>query len=627
MRTKLTSFAVLLLAMAAAAGLLAVLDRSTPGGPLPTPTPPPAPVLRTPSPVLVKPNRRQSVVLVSIAGAGADALSDWLANGDMPTLSHLADRGWLAPLRSKFPLLPSLALTTLATGSTSPDAEPIWQTAARHHRITALLFWPSADPDLPDRRADYTLSCVPPATASGRQTVTLSPADLWAGASASFSPPYEGRLTFSSPAGVVRWHLLAVDTIDDDKVAYDIFYVAPHGDGTPAVGRNTKQLTLGEWVTLPISGPGLMLTITGQRTLTSTGMLSSAVGVTATATLTPTATITPTAVPEPLLELTLYQVGVQPVVARPAVLSQEVIERFGFCPPLPDPATVAQGQLPAAAFQELAVRRARWTLGVAAYVFERYRPHLMVVRQEVLSASEQALLLTNPRQLGYSSTRVADFEGHRRSVARAIDGGLDALLAAVDLNYASVLIASEYGMAPVHTQVNVPIALQSVWEQLKQLNNDLLRGDPPPHVYVDGAFLSIEIGSGWDEAYDVAIDTIRRALAGLADPKTGNPVFAQVTRRGDAGAWAASWPYPGDILAQSALGYVPSAMPGTAEVFSEAQVYGQMDCATSLSAKQGTLVVVGWGVSEEETRGVVWLEDVASMASALLGIPTPADHD
>ncbi|UCC62532.1 MAG: hypothetical protein JSV36_17490, partial [Anaerolineae bacterium] len=135
-------FLAFLLTVAVLAGLLVVLDRVTPGGPLPTPTPPPAPEVRTASPEIVEPNRRQSVVLVSLGGASADALSGWIADGAMPALSQLARRGWMAPLRSVSPPLPGPALAELTADRTTPDAEPIWQTAARHGRTTALLFWP-----------------------------------------------------------------------------------------------------------------------------------------------------------------------------------------------------------------------------------------------------------------------------------------------------------------------------------------------------------------------------------------------------------------------------------------------------------------------------------------------------
>ncbi len=623
---------------------------------------PPPPALRTPSPVVVEPNRRRSVVLVSLGGASADTLIGWMADGDMPTLARLAEQGWMATaLRSTDPPLPSLALTALATGATSPDAEPIWQAAARHHRTTALLFWPDADPAVPDQRADYTLACAPPATAARRQIVLLSPGKLWAGSPASFSSPYEGTLLLPSPAGTATWRVLAVDTLDDSLAACDTFFFSSASDGARTVDGDTQRLTVDEWGTVPVWGraaPGLMLTVTSLRTLTGTATVSPTASVTPTVALTPTATLTPTVAltptatitptvsPAPLLELTLYYISAQPMTAQPVALGQEVVERFGFCPPLPDPRTVARGRLSPAAFGELASLRARWAMRVAAYVYQTYRPHLLLVRPEALSASEQALLLTDTRQPGYSRARAAEFAGHRRAVAAATDSGLDDLLTAVDLNYAAVLVVSEYEMAPVHTEVNVTAALQPAWQRLTRPDSGLLLEDAPLCIDVEGAFLSVEVGSnkrGSTVATGVILQklealtdprmrerlspdvasVILQKLATLTDSRTGEPVFVRLARRGDAGPWAAAWPYPGDVLAQAAPGYVLSAKPDVRAVFSEAPIYGQ---AVFDARLQGTLIAAGRGVSAGGDRDTVRLPDIASMLATFLGMPSLTDN-
>jgi len=110
----------------------------------------------------------------------------------MPALARLVEQGQTATLYSVDPPLPEAALNALVSGATDPNAEPIWQTAARHQRTTALLFWPRPDPARPDPRADYTLACTPPLVPAGPQTVRLSPGELWPGAPAGFGPPYTG---------------------------------------------------------------------------------------------------------------------------------------------------------------------------------------------------------------------------------------------------------------------------------------------------------------------------------------------------------------------------------------------------------------------------------------------------
>jgi hypothetical protein len=625
-RTGWVSFVAFLLILAAMAGLLAAFDRATPGGALPTATPPPTPERRTPSPVVAEPNRRQSVVLVSLGGASTDVLTDWMADGAMPALSQLAERGWMVTaLYGVDPPLPQTALSALTTSAASLDAEPIWQTAARHQRTTALLFWPTTDPTVTDQHVDYTLTCAPSNVAAGRQTVVLAQSEPWVGAPPSFSPTYEGTITLPLSIGSANWHVLAVDTLDDGQAAYDAFFLAD-STGERGVDDNTPQLALDSWQTLPVFGPAepsLMLTVAGFRTLTPTAALSPTTSVTPTTTLTPAIAISPTATLIPLLELTLYQIAAQPVVARPAALGQEVIERFGFCPPLPDPRTVASGRLSATAFGELAVRRARWAMRVVAHVYQTRRPHLMVVRQETLLVSEEALLLTDVRQPGYSGARAAAFVEQRRAVANAVDSGLDDLMTAVDLNYATVLVVSEHGVMPVHTQVNVASALQPMWRRLMQRDSHLLAS---LSLYVEGAFLSVEIQGGTRVQRAALDDAVFRTLAALTDPRTGERIFTRVARREDAASWAETWPYPGGVLAQAAPGYALAATPGVAGGVAETPVYGQAGYDAGLSSMQGVLVAAGRGLSEVEDVRAAHLQDVAAWVTKWLGIQPLANR-
>jgi hypothetical protein len=170
-----------------------------------------------------------------------------------------------------------------------------------------------------------------------------------------------------------------------------------------------------------------------------------------------------------------------------------------------------------------------------------------------------------------------------------------------------------------------PSTQRSTW--LKQLDRGFLKKDSSPRIYAEGAFLSVEVGSDWNRGHDIAIDAIHQQLTGLPDPQTGNPVFARVILYGDAGRWAATWPFPGDILAQAAPGYLPFAALGTGDVFSEARSYGQTGYATHLPSMQGALVASGRGISATAKKSIVQLQDVASTATTLLGISPSTGGD
>ncbi len=618
-QASLSSFVAFLLTLMAFTGLLVVFDRSTPGGPLPTPTPPPAPMRRAPSPVIVAPSRRRSVVLVSVSGASAEALSGWMADGAMPALAQLSARGWTATLHSVSPPLTEPALMALATGTTSPQAEPVWRLAAQQHRTAALLFWPDADAIAANQGADYALTCGPPIAAAETHTATLSAGEPWPGMPVSFGPPYAGALSFPSPTGAATWQVLALDTRDDSLAGYDTFFLS--SDPEPTVNRDTVRLALDEWGTLPVYGraaPGLMVTVTGLRMVTDTASFSPTTGIS------PTVTLTPALAGAPLMELTLYQIAAQPVTARPVSLGQEVIGRFGFCPPLPHPRTVALGQLSPTAFGELVSLRARWAMHAAVYVFETYHPHLLVVHHEALPVSQQALLLIHPRQPGYSPARAAQFAEHRQAVAAAVDDGLDELLAVADLNDTTVLVVSEHGMSPAHTEVNVSAVSHTVWKALGQLDGGLLSRRTPPRVHAEGGCVSIEVDLGEGEAA-IAVDAIIRALRTLSDPHTGEPVFARVARRSDAGSWAEAWPYAGDVVAQAAPGYVPVVASVGDSVFVQTSVYGQTGYSSRQPTMQGRVIAAGRGVFAGQEGDNLHLMNLVPTVAQWLGIHCPSN--
>ena len=168
-------------------------------------------------------------------------------------------------------------------------------------------------------------------------------------------------------------------------------------------------------------------------------------------------------------------------------------------------------------------------------------------------------------------------------------------------------------------------ALQPAWQRLTRPDSGLLLEDAPLRIDVEGAFLWVEVGSN-KRGSTVATGVILQKLATLTDPRTGEPVFVRLARRGDAGSWPAAWHHPGDILAQAAPGYTLAVSPGTRGFFSEAPVYGQVGYDARLPTMQGTFIAAGRGVSAEGDRGIVRLPDIASMLATFLGMPPLTDN-
>jgi hypothetical protein len=172
----------------------------------------------------------------------------------------------------------------------------------------------------------------------------------------------------------------------------------------------------------------------------------------------------------------------------------------------------------------------------------------------------------------------------------------------------------------------VTSVLRSVWQRLVQLDSGLLSSRASPGIHVEGAFLSVKVGLDENREAKVATDAIIGALAALTDPRTGKPVFARVARRSDAASWTAAWPYPGDIVAQAALGYTLAAAPSARDAFSETPVYGQTGYSAHQMAMQGVLIAAGRGVVAGQEKDITHLMQLALMAAEWLNISPPIEQ-
>jgi hypothetical protein len=163
--------------------------------------------------------------------------------------------------------------------------------------------------------------------------------------------------------------------------------------------------------------------------------------------------------------------------------------------------------------------------------------------------------------------------------------------------------------------------LQRVWQRLARPDRGLSLTGTPPHTYAEGGFVSVEIKGDREDGAAVS-SAVLHALARLTDPQTGKRIFGRVMHRRDTGPWAAEWPHPGDVLAQTEPGYTLVAEPGADKIFSEASIYGQAGFDADLQIMQGALVAAGRGNSVGAEGDIIHLSEVASMVASLLELPS-----
>jgi len=642
--------------------------------PAPTPvTPPVAPTVRPSLLTAAGTAYRQQgpgVIVLSLSGARADLIEQYMANGLIPNLTRLTVKGVKAQYaQSVDPPLSTPAHASISSGCFpnktgliadkyhSPEddfteyvsnldepemaVEPIWRTAMRHGLRTAVVFWPGARSDLPEQLADYTVAYGESYTPSAEHTLTFTVASGWENPPHSFSPLQEGLLRITAPstsrpgerspeqsrrivelsghrhedALVSAINVLAVDTRDDGIANYDTFYLCRFKE----LDEDSAPLVEGQWAPVTISPhlrSGAYFKITASNLMSLTNPFSSTVPITVTAPI----------------SLTVFQSQVSYNRASPVELLQEVSELFGFFPPPPDHHALQQGWITPEDYLAMAETQAHWMMEVAIHIYTTYQPDLMLTEQSPFSEIVRQFLLVDERQPGYSLERAEEYAGYRERGAQIADASLGQLLAATDLEDTTLLVVSDHGLASVH----IVVYLNTILAQAGFLSFRESPGFPidatqskalalasggSAHLYVNLQGRE-RPGVVLQEEYPALLDELVRILSEVRDPN-GQPVFARIVRREEMGGLHLSSPYSGDLFVQAEPGYVVSDEWGKGEAFEPTSYYGGAGYDSALGEMHGIFVAAGRGVRQGETISAVRVVDIAPTVARLLGF-TPA---
>jgi 2',3'-cyclic-nucleotide 2'-phosphodiesterase (5'-nucleotidase family) len=263
------------------------------------------PAVRAQDATPVAEGRAGPVLLLAAPGMRVDLVGEFAAEGALPAMAAMRERGAVSGLLAPFPATTGTELTSLLTGALpgehgivgdrfyrtgSPDfanwtrwddpgvvqADTLPQAAERAGKLVAAVGWPglaALDPGLsgpvigdpiPLSRGgvlvNYDLADQPArAERSGvaYQRIDFAPAEGWTDAPASFSPAQETTLEIPSldPAGDNPDRTFAVyvyDATDDATVNYDHVLIAPDESGADAVA----DLEAGAWGSVPVALSG-----------------------------------------------------------------------------------------------------------------------------------------------------------------------------------------------------------------------------------------------------------------------------------------------------------------------------------------------------------------------------------
>ena len=243
----------------------------------------------------------------------------------------------------------------------------------------------------------------------------------------------------------------------------------------------------------------------------------------------------------------------------------------------------------------------------------------------VIDEAGHTLSLLDPRQPGFSPERSETFAKARLSAWQAVDRELARLLSEVDLGETRVVVVSDHGMAPVHTQLDPNLLLLGKGYLTADAQGKILPAKSAVLAVSDGGishlYLGPRAGSGAQKRERLLAD-LRTLFAGWT--VDGVHPLARVLNRREAAEVGLDHPNSGDLLLFAEEGY---RFEGSGDVRERraavpATVYGMHGYLNSNANMHGIFMAVGQGVPPG-TSSAVSSTEVAGKVAAWLGIEKP----
>jgi predicted AlkP superfamily phosphohydrolase/phosphomutase len=569
---------------------------------------------------------RQSIVVMSWDGAGADMIYAMMAEGLMPTFANLASQGVRAEYAlSVDPPMTAVAQNSIATGAypsqtgiTSnsfhnpndaiywyrrgfdellDQAEPVWVTASDAGYKTAALFFAAGTPMLPGQTADYTIGYGIRDAYSKQEIVPLAPiSETWQGdLPASYSPPLEGSFALST---VARVYLYVVDSTDDQTANYDTVLLSV----SRAVDSKTPNLQTGQWgqlILLPrlVSGADFLIQKISQDQAPA--------------------------------QVTLFYSNVFHNAASPREFLNGVNEKFGFFPAGSDSYALEHGWITPEDDMYLMQRAARWSAEVTAWVIQTYHPDLVFSYHDVIDGAGHSFLMQDERQYNYTPEKAQQYQEYYRRALQMADQGMQTIINSIDLKTTTLMVVADHGMAPIHTVVYVNKLLEDAGLLVLDKQNYVVVSKSKAVAFCSGGSVHVYInlkgheksgGFVTQDEYPIIQAQIVEMLQSLTDPNTGEMVFQRVLRQDELGSLHLDHLNSGDVFAQAFPGYQLDHYRGTGVVFEPAIFYGQHGYDSTIPSMHPIFIAAGAGVPQTgQVIPPVQIIDIAPTIAYLFG--------
>lgn len=535
--------------------------------PLPTPFPT--------IPTRLESQEPQNGLLLMVLDGIRDAEIEQAMDEDrLPTLKRLIARGQWQPVTPVEPTLAQSGLATLLSsqepylhgwlgGNEIPILTPFWTQTSNVYG--ALIGdWPQVSADSLEVWFGPTGA---PLLESRLHEPQLAPAQRWVGAPPSFSPRLEAHLILKETDGNERaLFLLAVDTLNDNRVAYDQYWLTTE-----------RELTAeGEAVFLDALAPGWVRLPLDERLAIDFLLLDGRAE-----------------------SLRLYQSAA--VHARPVSQSLQASLappfRIGYPPP-PDITAYQEGWLDAEHLRQMVARQNAWLLHVATVVWESApdgQAPLLMLRLPALGQLHTELLLLDPAQPDWELSRQQQYQTLRQQILIDLDHTLPSLLTHLDLSRQPFFLTSPLGIEPWHKELSLPLLLQQ-----GNLNPDTFQ------IWPHGQM-------AWLYGSPDALTEATNYLSTAIDPES-KYLFFDAIRQGDTLGGSSN-----SLLLQSRPGYLLSTRQSGSLLTATPQLGGTGGLPSPNLA--GWWLAVGSGIRHGASTTPLELTTLPRSIAHLLGIP------
>lgn len=599
--------------------LLAFLLLGCQSAPPPTPEPPPQPA---------GPSR---VVLLSLDGAGADELhrlfeegalgaggfASFFENGQVaerlipvnPTLTatnHISlGTGYVAGetgiVSNNFHRAGEAPLKTVSGFAAEIETETLWEASRRQGKKVGVTTWPGADDTGPRRRADWGMVYVNdaerPALLLDLDRKAWEP---WTGEARveSRSPVLKTGVEVGGPQGPKQsFELLAVDR-KANVPGYDGVVVIPQPQAE--TGRLPVVVDPGEWGT--VRCPWAKPEGEPRQARCSVKLLALDSG---------------------LASARLYFSALYPLQAYPPEFAASLEARGLSWPGPPDDRKLVdtwngKPGIDLATWVEQNERFAVFfgeTLRAAA---ERTDWDLLMGYVPVIDEAGHQLLLTDPRQPGYTPERQEEFALARLRVWQAADRLLASLLNTLDLTNTALIVVSDHGMLPVHTALNPNVLLREKGLLAVDADGRAVPEGTVAWAVSSGAVSHVYVMPGREDV----LPGLRDLFAGWSLQGSEKPIERVFTRK-EAAEVGLDHPNSGDLVLFPVPGYTfggGGLKEGKAALPTPALgMHGGLNTHESM---HGIYLAIGAGI-EPGNAGTVRSIDVAGRVAERMGIEKP----